>query len=107
MIRRPPRSTLSSSSAASDVYKRQLTVAGAEDVATALRAAGHEVAAYTGRTDTADREEIERRLRANDVKALVATSALGMGFDKPDLGFVLHLGAPSSPVAYYLSLIHI
>jgi ATP-dependent DNA helicase RecQ len=35
------------------------------------------------------------------VKALVATSALGMGFDKPDLGFVLHLGAPSSPVAYY------
>jgi len=78
-----------------------LTVAGAEDVATALRAAGHEVAAYTGRTDTADREELERRLRANDVKALVATSALGMGFDKPDLGFVLHLGAPSSPVAYY------
>ena len=37
----------------------------------------------------------------NEVKALVATSALGMGFDKPDLGFVLHLGAPSSPVAYY------
>jgi ATP-dependent DNA helicase RecQ len=44
---------------------------------------------------------LEGRLRANDVKALVATSALGMGFDKPDLGFVLHLGAPSSPVAYY------
>jgi ATP-dependent DNA helicase RecQ len=40
-------------------------------------------------------------LRDNEVKALVATSALGMGFDKPDLGFVLHLGAPSSPVAYY------
>lgn len=78
-----------------------LTVAGAEDVATALRAAGHEVAAYTGRTDTADREVLEQRLRTNDVKALVATSALGMGFDKPDLGFVLHLGAPSSPVAYY------
>ena len=35
------------------------------------------------------------------MKALVATSALGMGFDKPDLGFVLHLGAPSTPVAYY------
>ncbi len=78
-----------------------LTVAGAEDVAAALRAAGHEVAAYTGRTDTADREVLENRLRTNDVKALVATSALGMGFDKPDLGFVLHLGAPSSPVAYY------
>ncbi len=78
-----------------------LTVSGAEDVANALREAGHQVAAYTGRTDTADREELERRLRHNEVKALVATSALGMGFDKPDLGFVLHLGAPSSPVAYY------
>jgi ATP-dependent DNA helicase RecQ len=40
-------------------------------------------------------------LLANRVKALVATSALGMGFDKPDLGFVVHLGAPQSPVAYY------
>ena len=40
-------------------------------------------------------------MRDNEIKALVATSALGMGFDKPDLGFVLHLGAPSSPVAYY------
>jgi ATP-dependent DNA helicase RecQ len=78
-----------------------LTVAGAEDLARSLRSAGHVVAAYTGRTDTADREVLEGRLRANDVKALVATSALGMGFDKPDLGFVLHLGAPSSPVAYY------
>lgn len=78
-----------------------LTVAGAEDLAHSLRSAGHEVAAYTGRTDTAERELLEGRLRANEVKALVATSALGMGFDKPDLGFVLHLGAPSSPVAYY------
>ena len=38
---------------------------------------------------------------ANELKALVATSALGMGFDKPDLGFVVHLGAPQSPIAYY------
>ena len=37
----------------------------------------------------------------NRVKALVATSALGMGFDKPDLGFVVHFGAPSSPISYY------
>ena len=42
-----------------------------------------------------------RLLKDNRVKALVATSALGMGFDKPDLGFVVHLGAPSSPVSYY------
>ena len=78
-----------------------LTVSAAEDVAAALSATGHRVAAYTGRTDTDERERLETALRDNQVKALVATSALGMGFDKPDLGFVVHLGAPSSPVAYY------
>ncbi|MDV3220815.1 DEAD/DEAH box helicase [Intrasporangium sp.] len=78
-----------------------LTVAAAEDVAAALRDAGHDVAAYTGRTEPAERIRLEEALRDNALKALVATSALGMGFDKPDLGFVLHLGAPSSPVAYY------
>jgi ATP-dependent DNA helicase RecQ len=78
-----------------------LTVSAAEDVAAALTEAGLTVASYTGRTDPADRERLEGALRRNEVKALVATSALGMGFDKPDLGFVVHLGAPSSPVAYY------
>ncbi|MGH3796808.1 MAG: RecQ family ATP-dependent DNA helicase [Pseudonocardiaceae bacterium] len=78
-----------------------LTVAAADDVAAFLRAAGHDVAAYTGRTDAAERESIEADLLANRVKAVVATSALGMGFDKPDLGFVVHLGAPASPIAYY------
>ena len=78
-----------------------LTVSAAEDVAAALQAAGHEVAAYTGRSDAEERASMEEALRHNRVKALVATSALGMGFDKPDLGFVVHLGAPSSPVAYY------
>ncbi|MFC7487967.1 RecQ family ATP-dependent DNA helicase [Knoellia sp. CPCC 206453] len=78
-----------------------LTVAAAEEVAAALTEAGHRVSSYTGRTDPADRERLEGQLRDNQVKALVATSALGMGFDKPDLGFVVHLGAPSSPVAYY------
>ena len=78
-----------------------LTVAGAEDVAALLRAAGHDVVAYSGRTDTADRLEIEAALVENRVKAVVATSALGMGFDKPDLGFVVHVGAPQSPIAYY------
>ena len=78
-----------------------LTVAGAEDVAALLRASGHDVVAYSGRTDTADRLEIEAALVENRVKAVVATSALGMGFDKPDLGFVVHVGAPQSPIAYY------
>ncbi|AKK29611.1 RecQ family ATP-dependent DNA helicase [Mycobacterium sp. EPa45] len=78
-----------------------LTVAQANDVAALLRERGHEVAAYTGSTETAEREQLEADLLANRVKALIATSALGMGFDKPDLGFVVHLGAPSSPIAYY------
>ena len=78
-----------------------LTVAAAVDTARLLREQGHEVRAYTGQTDAEEREESEGMLKRNEVKALVATSALGMGFDKPDLGFVVHLGAPSSPVAYY------
>ncbi|MPV37704.1 RecQ family ATP-dependent DNA helicase [Georgenia subflava] len=78
-----------------------LTVAAAQGVAEQLREAGHEVRAYTGQTDTAEREQLEADLKENRVKALVATSALGMGFDKPDLAFVVHLGAPSSPIAYY------
>jgi ATP-dependent DNA helicase RecQ len=78
-----------------------LTVAAAHEVAAFLRARGFAVAAYTGRTDPTEREHAEQDLLANRVKALVATSALGMGFDKPDLGFVIHLGAPPSPIAYY------
>jgi ATP-dependent DNA helicase RecQ len=78
-----------------------LTVSAAEQVAEQLRAAGLAVAAYTGRTDPTQREALEEDLKENRVKALVATSALGMGFDKPDLAFVVHLGAPSSPIAYY------
>ncbi|PXW31605.1 UNVERIFIED_CONTAM: RecQ-like ATP-dependent DNA helicase [Williamsia faeni] len=78
-----------------------LTVSAARDIATLLTDLGHKVAAYTGSTDSGEREQLEADLMANRVKALVATSALGMGFDKPDLGFVIHLGAPSSPIAYY------
>ena len=44
---------------------------------------------------------LEAAFKANGVKALVATSALGMGVDKPDVTFVFHLGAPPSPIAYY------
>ncbi|GED84316.1 RecQ family ATP-dependent DNA helicase [Streptomyces sp. 6-11-2] len=78
-----------------------LTVAAAEEVTAFLRQRGHTVASYTGKTENADRQQAEEDLLANKVKALVATSALGMGFDKPDLGFVVHLGSPSSPIAYY------
>ena len=78
-----------------------LTVSSAEDTAALLVEAGYPVRAYTGRTDQSERLAAEDALKNNEVKALIATSALGMGFDKPDLGFVVHLGAPNSPVAYY------
>jgi ATP-dependent DNA helicase RecQ len=78
-----------------------LTVAAATETAEFLRSRGFPVASYTGQVDDADRRAAEQDLLDNKIKALVATSALGMGFDKPDLGFVVHLGAPPSPIAYY------
>ncbi|WP_228389444.1 DEAD/DEAH box helicase [Cumulibacter manganitolerans] len=81
-----------------------LTVDQAEALTAAIRAVHGDalpVAAYTGRLDGAERHRLENALRRNEIKALVATSALGMGFDKPDLGFVVHVGAPPSPVSYY------
>ncbi|WP_371503417.1 DEAD/DEAH box helicase [Kitasatospora sp. NBC_00374] len=78
-----------------------LTVAAAEEITAFLGERGYPVASYSGRTEDADRRSAEADLLANRVKALVATSALGMGFDKPDLGFVVHLGSPGSPIAYY------
>ena len=81
-----------------------LTVADAERLAAAVRDVHGDavpVAAYTGQLDATRRHELEDALRDNRLKALVATSALGMGYDKPDLGFVVHVGAPPSPVSYY------
>jgi ATP-dependent DNA helicase RecQ len=78
-----------------------LTVAAATETADFLRSRGFPVASYTGQVEDAERRAAEQDLLDNKIKALVATSALGMGFDKPDLGFVVHLGAPPSPIAYY------
>ena len=78
-----------------------LTVSAAADVAAHLRAHGIEAVPYSGQTDPGERLQAEDDLVNDRIKVLVATSALGMGFDKPDLGFVVHLGAPSSPIAYY------
>ncbi len=78
-----------------------LTVAETERVAGLLRSTGFDVAAYSSKVEPAERGQLEGRLRRNEIKALVATSALGMGYDKPDLAFCIHLGSPASPVAYY------
>jgi ATP-dependent DNA helicase RecQ len=77
-----------------------LTVRDAGQVAAWLKSRGVNVEAYTGETGER-RVELENALLENRVKALVATTALGMGFDKPDLGFVIHYQAPGSVVAYY------
>ena len=77
-----------------------LTVRDANQVADWLKTRGFNVEAYTGETG-ARREELEEALLNNQVKALVATTALGMGYDKPDLAFVIHYQMPGSVVAYY------
>lgn len=76
-----------------------LTVRGARQVAEWLVAKGLDVRAYSGQSD--DRPELEVALLQNQIKALVATTALGMGYDKPDLGCVIHFQTPGSVVAYY------
>jgi ATP-dependent DNA helicase RecQ len=78
-----------------------LTVRDVENVAAWLTSQGLEVEAYFGSLDNEARVEAERRLQTNEIKALVATTALGMGYDKPDLSFVVHFQSPGSPVAYY------
>jgi len=77
-----------------------LTVRDAIRIADWLKSRGINVEPYTGRTGDG-RDELERSLLENKVKALVATTALGMGFDKPDLAFVIHYQTPGSVVAYY------
>ena len=76
-----------------------LTIRDANQVARWLQSQGLNVQAYTSRSD--NREGLEQDLLDNRVKALVATVALGMGYDKPDLAFVIHYQMPGSVVAYY------
>ena len=78
-----------------------LTIADTQRVAGFLRSRGIDAEAYSGETAAEERPSLEEALLANELKVLVATSALGMGFDKPDLGFVIHYQSPGSPIAYY------
>jgi ATP-dependent DNA helicase RecQ len=78
-----------------------LTKRDADQVATFLAANGISSLAYNGEQDTEERVATEERLLHNEVKAVVATSALGMGYDKADLTFVVHYQAPGSVVSYY------
>jgi ATP-dependent DNA helicase RecQ len=78
-----------------------LTKRDAEQVAEFLNANGVSALAYTGEQDSDERVATEERLLRNELKAVVATSALGMGYDKSDLSFVVHYQAPGSVISYY------
>jgi ATP-dependent DNA helicase RecQ len=78
-----------------------LTKRDADQVAGFLSAQGIPAVPYSGEQETGDRIDAEDRLLRNEIKAVVATSALGMGYDKPDLTFVVHYQAPGSVVSYY------
>jgi ATP-dependent DNA helicase RecQ len=78
-----------------------LTIPDTRRVAEWLRQRGIEAREYHSNLENEERLEAERMLIANECKALVATVALGMGFDKPDLGFVIHFQRPGSVIAYY------
>lgn len=78
-----------------------LTIRNSEQVAEWLKTQGIDAETYSGQLPNEQREILEQRLLNNEIKALVATSALGMGFDKPDIGFVIHYQRPGSVVHYY------
>jgi ATP-dependent DNA helicase RecQ len=78
-----------------------LTIADARRLAAFLRTRGIDAEAYTGQTDAIVREAIEHRLSGNELKVVVATSALAMGYDNPNIQFVIHFQVPGSPIAYY------
>src|SRR5690606_38817728 len=78
-----------------------LTVSEAERIAEFLAGRGVSAVAYTGSTPAPEREAIEAALDSGEVSCVVATSAVGMGYDNPNLAYVVHLGSPPSPIAYY------
>ncbi|MEG3900635.1 RecQ family ATP-dependent DNA helicase [Microcoleus sp. B4-C5] len=78
-----------------------LTVRDSERVTDWLTIQGINAKAYHAQLENVEKEALEDQLLNNEIKALVATVALGMGFDKPDLGFVIHYQRPGSAVHYY------
>lgn len=78
-----------------------LTVRDADRVASWLRQNNIDARAYHSAKTDQERQALERALLGNELKCLVATTALGMGYDKPDLYFVIHYQTPGNVVAYY------
>src|SRR4030095_5953909 len=78
-----------------------LTIPETKRVADFLKKEGVRARAYHARLQDEERGAVQAELRGTDVEVVVATSALGMGFDKPDIEFVVHFQSPSSIVEYY------
>ncbi len=78
-----------------------LTTRDADRVAQWLQSRGVDARAYHAGKENAERQVLEQALLTNQLKCLVATTALGMGYDKPDLTFVIHFQTPGNVVAYY------
>ena len=78
-----------------------LTTDRAESTAEWLASVGITCAHYTGSMEADDRLVVEAALDARTLDCVVATSALGMGYDNPEIAWVINLGAPPSVVAYY------
>lgn len=77
------------------------TVALCEKIHDALQDAGTSVALYHGRRTATQRREAQDAFMAGRLNVMVATSAFGMGIDKPDVRFILHAQFPGSLDAYY------
>lgn len=77
------------------------TIKAVNELTEFLSSRGLPVAAYHGKMKAADRTENQERFMRGELKAIVATSAFGMGIDKPDLRFVIHHHLPETLEDYY------
>ncbi|HLI68172.1 MAG TPA: RecQ family ATP-dependent DNA helicase [Ktedonobacteraceae bacterium] len=77
------------------------TKSSAEMIATFLQEQGIKAEYYHAGREDADRQHIEQSLMTNRYKVVCSTNALGMGIDKPDIGFIVHYHIPASPIHYY------
>jgi ATP-dependent DNA helicase RecQ len=77
------------------------TVKNCDVVVRVLEGEGIPAAMYHGRLGAARRRETQDRFMTNELKAIVATNAFGMGIDKADIRFVIHYDMPGSLESYY------
>ncbi|MEW2443327.1 RecQ family ATP-dependent DNA helicase [Micromonospora marina] len=73
----------------------------AEELAERLTGAGLPAEFYHGGMPTAARHELHEAFLADRVPIMVATSAFGMGIDKPNIAWVVHMALPDSPDSYF------